>query len=60
MSKCTDCDGESLGFGNGICSHCHGVGYEPYSLLPGGIQDPCRVFDGDKDCQTCDGKGYVD
>ena len=59
MDKCPDCDGERLGFGDGKCSHCHGQGYEPYSLIPG-IEDPCRECDGDKVCKTCDGKGYVD
>jgi hypothetical protein len=59
-SKCEDCDGEWLGSGNGICSHCHGNGWEPYSLLPGGISDPCRECGGSRVCQRCGGTGSVD
>lgn len=58
-NKCNDCDGDSLGFGNGVCSHCHGNGYEPYSLLPGGIESPCRRCGGSGICRTCGGAGAV-
>ncbi len=66
-TDCPDCDITAIigGGGNGDCSNCHGIGYEPDVLtafgesLAGQSQD-CPVCGGTGKCQTCHGKGYLD
>ncbi len=57
--KCPDCDGDATfdpqETGDGVCSECHGSGWNP-DLLE---NDKCPACGGKKNCQTCRGKGYV-
>lgn len=66
MPKCPDCDGDavsSLGmFGNGVCSKCHGTGYDiaSGSIVYGGESVPCSACDDySGKCKTCGGTGEV-
>lgn len=69
MAKtCPDCDGIVWDWGvrgNTICGHCGGDGYEPLDFIDGVIdryvisaeREECSVCHGQKQCQTCGGKG---
>ena len=68
--RCPDCDGSDdwAGlWGNGVCSRCHGDGFEPGGGPPAvileaitGQRDPCQKCGGNGQCKTCGGEGQIE
>ncbi len=64
LTACSDCEGESLNYGNGVCADCHGTGkesdaIEAVSRSLAGLDQDCRACGGSGKCRTCYGKGYL-
>lgn len=59
LRKCPDCDGDATfdpqETGNGVCSECHGSGWNLDPLE----NEECPACGGEKKCQTCRGKGHI-